>query len=472
MRTKIHLATVFLTGLCLGSISYTLVKNSYQSNNSKIIAEQNSQANLERYHKLIEKRENRYIYPDRTEKYTPELHVISIERGFKITGDKSNRDRASLTVDRPGKKVILFLSAYYPVNWQIKVTEGTEISEIIFGGNREQNVTGISSNIPLKKADYGAYGSRYFKAPRSIHANNFPSFVRQLYQNTGLEISSFQTAKLANFDRPFEIDDVEKEGVFSLDYPQIAHPCSLPKITFQGLYRIDGLTSFGNYSLDRGPDLNNLVPLNNIFQITYSPTNNKYYGIESGRNLVEIDLNTKQTRQIAIPNYNNKRSYLNGITFDTKRNRLLIYDRSNRGSLYAYSLNTRQWNKINLNVNGFTSIVYHPEDDSIYAVRANSNQNRDRNYLTLYKFNSNGAVIDILNFSDPALIGVPNSYNSYGLQLISSGQDLVMVWGNKRSNSQSYNISAIEPRIYLIDLETRKVKLTWKEAIKVQKLDR
>ena len=103
MKTRIHLATVFLTGLCLGSISYTLVRNSYQSNNSKIIAEQNSQANLERYHKLIEKRENHYIYPDRTEKHTPELHVISIERGFKITGDKSNRDR-QLALPRIGHK--------------------------------------------------------------------------------------------------------------------------------------------------------------------------------------------------------------------------------------------------------------------------------------------------------------------------------------------------------------------------------
>ena len=467
MRTKIQLATVFLTGLCVGSISYKLVKHSY---NSRLIAEQNSQQHLERYDRWI-KEKNLVISGKQKEELLPELHVISINRGFKINGDRSNLGRASIKVDRPGKKVVLFLNTYSPVLWQINTTEGTEIEKIILSGNQKQKLAEINNNILVENAYYGSSRNRYLRVPQSIYANNFPIFVRQINQNTGLEISSFQGANIANFDRPFQVDRLQNKQILSSNYPQISHPCSLPKTSFKGLYRVDNAISFGDYSLTNGPNLNDFIPVN-VSQITYSPTNNKYYGIQNGRYLVEIDLNTKTTRQILMPNRDRKRSYLNGITFDTKRNRLLVYDRSNRGNLYSYSLNTREWNRINLNGNAFTSIVYHLKDDSIYALKANHNQNRDRNYLTLYKLNSNGAVIDIINFSDTALAGLPNYYNGYTTQLISSGKDLVMVWANKNSHSQNYNISSIEPRIYLIDPVTRRVKLTWKDTAQFKSINR
>lgn len=478
MRTKIHLATVFLAGLCVGSVSYTLVRNAYQNNNNnnKIIAEQNSQENLERYRRLLEeKKADRYIYSYR-QRLQPELHVISINRGFQINEDKYNKGRAAVKVDRPGQKVVLLLNSRSPVIWQVNATEGTEITKVILGGNRGQNIRGINNDIPVEKAyDSTAYARRYLRVPQSIYANNFPVFVRQVYQNTGLEISSFQSANTSKIDRPFQVDSLEKERVFSVNFPRVAHPCGLKEITFKGLYRVDNSISFGDYSLTKGPDLNNFIPTN-VSQITYNPYNNKYYGIQNYRSVVEIDPKTKATRSIVTLNNNRKSSYLNGITFDTKRNRLLVYNRANRRSLYAYSFNNRTWQEVNLNGNlngvSITSMVYHPEDDSIYAVKANSNLNRDRNYLTLYKLNSNGAVIDIINFSDSSLAGLPYSYNGYGIQLMSSGKNLILVWGAKFSNVNNYNVSSIEPRIYAIDPDTKKVKLTWKDTKSSERIDR
>ena len=63
-------------------------------------------------------------------------------------------------MDRPGKSVTLFLSAYEPVLWHVRATSNTVIEKVILGGYYQQSVDGIAASVSvLRRAYYDTPGS-------------------------------------------------------------------------------------------------------------------------------------------------------------------------------------------------------------------------------------------------------------------------------------------------------------------------
>lgn len=72
-----------------------------------------------------------------------------------------------VSINHPGKNVVVVLMAYDPVLWQLKRTKQTHLSAVIVGGYHTQAVVGIERSIPLLISTYLGRkdcGDQYFYA--------------------------------------------------------------------------------------------------------------------------------------------------------------------------------------------------------------------------------------------------------------------------------------------------------------------
>src|SRR6476620_6862804 len=68
----------------------------------------------------------------------PELHVVSLYESKVPVGGKDIPVKAQVVVNRPGRDVTLFLSAYEPCTWQVIVGPDTRLTKVILGGYHQQ----------------------------------------------------------------------------------------------------------------------------------------------------------------------------------------------------------------------------------------------------------------------------------------------------------------------------------------------
>ncbi len=79
-----------------------------------------------------------------------ELHMIDIYQASGPSGFcYSTPGQASVRVRNTGKPIILALSSYEPVKWNITLDTGANLKQVILGGYHAQTVSGIPSIIPV-----------------------------------------------------------------------------------------------------------------------------------------------------------------------------------------------------------------------------------------------------------------------------------------------------------------------------------
>jgi len=132
-----------------------------------------------------------------------ELHLIGV---YEATADHGNGNRAKsalanpskrleIKVERRNKPMILALSAYEPINWNVTVEPGAVIEKIIVNGYNNQTVSGVSG-IPIEKHSYaetGEYiGNFIYKWAAPPESTDTPSLVTKLQEINGTSLTSFQ----------------------------------------------------------------------------------------------------------------------------------------------------------------------------------------------------------------------------------------------------------------------------------------
>ncbi|MCC3417885.1 MAG: hypothetical protein JGK28_07920 [Microcoleus sp. PH2017_07_MST_O_A] len=124
-----------------------------------------------------------------------ELHLIGVYEANAEHG-KANLSKSAIQVkvERRNKPIILALSAYEPVNWNVTVEPGAVIEKIIVNGYNNQTVSGVSG-IPIQVHSYEATGNyigdfiyKWGTNPES----NTPSLVTKLEQTNRTSLTSFQ----------------------------------------------------------------------------------------------------------------------------------------------------------------------------------------------------------------------------------------------------------------------------------------
>ncbi|MFH1871963.1 MAG: hypothetical protein ABIK82_09280 [Pseudomonadota bacterium] len=88
-----------------------------------------------------------------------------------------------VSVHTKGRPVILALSSYEPVVWNIKLDDGVVIKEIILSGHHPSKVVGVESNVRITRQGFG-----FAYAPDARHSE----LAKKLKEYTGLDVENFQ----------------------------------------------------------------------------------------------------------------------------------------------------------------------------------------------------------------------------------------------------------------------------------------
>ena len=158
-----------------------------------------------------------------------ELHGIGVYSGNYNGGPSPNnlRGEALVKVNRPGKRVTLFLSAYEPVHWQVNVVSNTIVEKVILGGYYAQTISGLGAGVEIIEAFHGGNYGQILWAGYEVGSAQFYQTVPLLHALTGMELSSFQGAYTAPMPGGFTIDKVQDDLRLRSDYH---HPNQWPEI--------------------------------------------------------------------------------------------------------------------------------------------------------------------------------------------------------------------------------------------------
>lgn len=85
-----------------------------------------------------------------------ELHFVSFHIARQLGGKQVPRGETEadvkIKVSRPGKRVVLFLSAYDPLSWDLEVAPGTTLAGVILGGYERQDlIEAVRSTRTLRR---------------------------------------------------------------------------------------------------------------------------------------------------------------------------------------------------------------------------------------------------------------------------------------------------------------------------------
>ncbi|MEG4943530.1 hypothetical protein [Microcoleus sp. F4-D5] len=125
-----------------------------------------------------------------------ELHLIGV---YEANADHKNRDLSQsaieIKLERRNKPIILALSAYEPVQWNITAEPGAVIEKIIVNGYHNQTVSGVWG-IPIEEHSYeetGNYiGDFIYKWGATAESTNTSSLVTKLEEINRTSLTSFQ----------------------------------------------------------------------------------------------------------------------------------------------------------------------------------------------------------------------------------------------------------------------------------------
>jgi hypothetical protein len=126
-----------------------------------------------------------------------ELHLIGVYEANAAHGNRNylSKSAIEIKVERRNKPIILALSAYEPVQWNITAEPGAVIEKIIVNGYHNQTVSGVSG-IPIEEYSYeetGNYiGDFIYKWGATPESTNTSSLVTKLEQINRTSLTSFQ----------------------------------------------------------------------------------------------------------------------------------------------------------------------------------------------------------------------------------------------------------------------------------------
>ena len=127
-----------------------------------------------------------------------ELHLIA---AYEATSPQDNGNPSKNTIEvkiqRKNKPIILALSAYTPINWNVTIEPGAVVEKIIIDGYEKQNISGVTG-ISIEEHSYKGTGKSLsngnflYQWDATTDSSNSSSIVTKLEQISHTSLSSFQ----------------------------------------------------------------------------------------------------------------------------------------------------------------------------------------------------------------------------------------------------------------------------------------
>lgn len=229
-------------------------------------------------------------------------------------------------INRPGSKVLLVLSSYEKVSWQVSASPGTTISGIIVSGHYPPTLTtSVQTRVYLSKLPY---------AYKTDNAN----FARLLEQLNTL----FGVNRIDAFQGSYRIPGKIQIASLSQNRPDLTLTGGAPQkssanFTFK-LLATD--CSSAPWSL-RGPQ----------GKATKALSHGKFACTQSGQSIFRLSGNdllvtnskTGQSSTAQLPDNFPRFSWPMDIAHDSRRNLITVVTLGGEGFLYRYDVNKRAW---------------------------------------------------------------------------------------------------------------------------------
>jgi RNA polymerase sigma factor (sigma-70 family) len=149
-----------------------------------------------------------------------ELHVIG------VYGAKDNLTHGKVTVEvrQTTRPVVLVLTAYYSVDWQVKLAEGVCLKQVVVSGYNPQEVRGLPAGVPVVNSSwFPPDGSRRAGGFFWVYEGNtveYREMVRKLNATTGLPVATFQCGEQGDHQGDhFVVDGVRGRRFAQAEFP-------------------------------------------------------------------------------------------------------------------------------------------------------------------------------------------------------------------------------------------------------------
>lgn len=395
-----------------------------------------------------------------------EIHMVGL---YEASSAHHAIAPARVRVTYTGAPIILTLTSYEPVEWQVEVAADVQIEQVIVSGYYEQRVTGLPDSVPVWNESRKQGRQTFYTYQRTD--SSFRRSVKRLHELTGRSVLTFQGAYRYP-GKPFvvgpESPDWRTQHIVARMMPLHTHAASekneaaraaAHEIIFEGVYvsgpnqpGYGGTASWGQFT-PNGPFKETLVKLPRHYKhVATDPDAEAWYGLNRG-DVVRFKLNGDRPVALPLPFGLPRLSWPCGLTFDSKRGRLLLSSLGGEGFLYAYDVAAKNWSVV-ASMKGVDTqgLAWSRHDDCLYAL---SSDHGDRSKRSLVKLNAQGDVLETVKLSD----GLPNLGHHPRCQLIPVDGKIVLLAagepvesGYEKPPTHSY---LIDPKTGAIEYSTK-----------------
>ena len=363
---------------------------------------------------------------------------------------KSDSDTVKVNINRPGKNVLLVLTSYEKVNWELETSPDTNITGVLIGSYHPSQVTNID---PYKVFPVDLLYSY------ELENKSFVDTVKQLHRWFGIErVDAFR----GHYSLPNKIEVSQPDPIapaLSLE----GYPVEKPANNFE----------FDLYDENYEPVEWTLTGASNdnsqtIYTtgIAVSPDRTQVYKItEEG--IKVTDKNTGRQKEYKLPDKFPKLSWGTDIAYDSKRNLVSLVSLGGEGYFYRFDAEKRRWLDVrSVNNMDIQSLTYDRISDRYIAWAKDYGGYED----DLLFISGEGELLSKETVSD-RLTGFYRQYDRDNnptpiIEIVAQGNNIALmmrsyhIWQPEFSYSNRYS-NPIHS-IWHYDLDSQDIRLTYK----------
>ncbi len=263
--------------------------------------------------------------------------------------------KTRVTVDRPGQNVVLVLSSYEPVNWQISATATTQIKGIVWSSHDPGATIETPDSAQTYRTD--------LQFADALESPNFVQLLRELNTLFGIDrVSAYrgdyrlaQSITVAQPDPP--------NVNLTLAGPDVEPPpVDLPfKLYLSNLTAIPWTLA--------GPQGEIKHELVAARKFTASPDGTKIYEVKEDDLFYVTDLDTQKNKTFKLPKDFPEFSWIMDLAYDSRRDIVAVVTLGGEGHFYRFDADGEQWLDVqSMNDLDFFALTYDAADDRYLGI--------------------------------------------------------------------------------------------------------
>lgn len=306
-----------------------------------------------------------FVNGDDTAEVAPiEVHAVGVYEGRPVEGrpkpEPAEPRTVRIEVRRTEQPILLFLMSYDPVLWEVDVAEDASLAAIQLSSHHPSAVrcsAVLSAVMPVLGGPH-VHALGHSEGHDRMGPAQLAEQIRIL---NGLPLTSFQGNYYGeSFTIPFYDDPPLIRAIVAEHRQQLRLHRGRPPGSFPVIHE-GTVMRYGTRAAPLAlPD-----PL--IKAVTYCDADQAWYGI-TDHELVKFDEQSRVEKIVATGC--ERLSWLGGITYDSKRRRILVSTSWHTGVHHLYDPLGRTWDTVPLTRTrgALHGLAYEPERDVIFAV--------------------------------------------------------------------------------------------------------